>query len=148
MSYRTNCRHDGARSFPSTISAVGDRCPQTRSDPYHAEQPLRWLTTREWDHFYKAALVAKQQLDAVLQCTYSGWWCLDAKERLLDELAREADPRKRRAIIDRIQVLFYEDVGRIKLGDLFWLSVVRKELRGYFRSSACFCFWGAWLEKK
>jgi hypothetical protein len=38
----------------------------------------------------------------MLQCTYSGWWCLDAKERLLDELAREMDPRKRKAIIDRI----------------------------------------------
>src|SRR5262249_21397270 len=119
-------------------------------------QPLRWLTTRERDSYYKTALVAKQQLEevgfkialqildfltnvqymnkpelfdvsswaftygadpalhAILQCTYAGWWCLDEKDRLLGELAREADPRKRKAIIDRIQVLFYEDVGRIK----------------------------------
>jgi ABC-type transport system substrate-binding protein len=70
------------------------------------------------------------------------------KERLLGELARETDPRKRKAIIDRIQVLFYEDVGRIKFGDLFHLSVVRKELRGDFRSFPAFYLWNAWLEKK
>ena len=56
--------------------------------------------------------------------------------------------RKRKAIIDRIQVLFYEDVGRIKFGDGFGLSVVRKELRGDFRSLPVFYFWNAWLEKK
>ena len=155
----------------------------------YAGQPVRWLTAREFEHHYKTALVAKQQLEEVgfkidlqvfdwapvaqrrdrpelfdvvslsapwtgldpallLRCDFSGWWCLDEKERLVVELARETDPRKRKAIIDRIQVLFYEDVGRIKFGDLFSLSVVRKELRGDFRSVPFFYFWNAWLEKK
>ena len=87
-------------------------------------------------------------LHSMFQCTFVGSWCLEEKERLLGELAREADARKRKAIIDRIQVLFYEDVGRIKFGDLFALSVVRRELRGAFRSSPQFHFWNAWLEKK
>jgi hypothetical protein len=39
-------------------------------------------------------------------------------------------------------------VGRIKFGDWFWLSVIRKELRGDFRSFPTFYFWNAWLEKK
>ena len=86
--------------------------------------------------------------NSILQCTYPGWWCHEEKERLFSELARETDPRKRKAIIDRIQVLFYEDVGRIKFGDLFTLSVVRRELRGDFRSSQFFTFSNAWLEKK
>jgi ABC-type transport system substrate-binding protein len=84
----------------------------------------------------------------MLQCSFSGWWCLEEKERLLGELARETDLRKRKAIIDRIQVLFYEDVGRIKFGDFFGLAVTRKELRGDFRSVPFFYFWNAWLEKK
>lgn len=80
-------------------------------------------------------------LHSILQCTYPGWWCLEEKERLLGELARETDARKRKTIIDRIQVLFYEDVGRIKFGDLFTLAVVRRELRGDFRSVPFFYFW-------
>ena len=56
--------------------------------------------------------------------------------------------RKRKAIIDRIQVLFYEDVGLIKFGDVFQLAVIRKELRGDFRSLPVFYLWNAWLEKK
>ena len=80
---------------------------------------------------------------------FSGWWCLEEKERLLVELARETDARKRKGIIDRVQTLFYEDVGQIKFGDLYSLAVVRKELRGDFRSTPLTAFfWNAWLEKK
>jgi len=86
-------------------------------------------------------------LHAIFQCNYPGWWCLEEKERLLGELAREMDLRKRKATIDRIQVLFYEDVGHIKFGDLFGLEVTRKTLRGDFRSFPFFYFWNAWLEK-
>jgi peptide/nickel transport system substrate-binding protein len=87
-------------------------------------------------------------LSNIVQCTSVTAWCLEEKERLLRDLARETDLRKRKAIIDRIQVLFYEDVGRIKFGDLLGLSVVRRELRGDFRSDPFFYFWNAWLEKK
>ena len=155
----------------------------------YAGQPVRWLTTKEFEQHYKTALVAKQQLEEVgftidlqvldwatlahrrdrpelfdvvslstpwtgldpalmVRCNFSGWWCLDEKERLVDELARETDARKRKAIIDRIQILFYEDVGGIKFGDMFSLALVRRELRGDFRSSQFFYFWNAWLEKK
>jgi peptide/nickel transport system substrate-binding protein len=87
-------------------------------------------------------------LSGLVQCNWPGWWCLEEKDRLLGELARETDLRKRKAIIDRIQVLFYEGVGRIKFGDFFTMAVVRKELRGDFRSVPFFYFWNAWLEKK
>jgi hypothetical protein len=40
-------------------------------------------------------------------------------------------------------------VGQIKFGDLYNLAVVRRELRGDFRSTAFTpFFWNAWLEKK
>ena len=95
-------------------------------------------------------LVLDPALHQMLQCTAAGagWWCLEEKNRLLGDLARETDPRKRKAIIDRIQALFYEDVGQIKFGDVFGLEVTRKELRGDFRSFPFFYFWNAWLEKK
>jgi hypothetical protein len=50
--------------------------------------------------------------------------------------------------VPHIQVLFYEDVERIKFGDLVGVHVVRKELRGDFRSNPFFYFWNAWLDKK
>ena len=169
-----------------------DKTQRLLKEAGYAGQPVRWLTTQEYAHMYKTALVAKQQLEEVgfkidlqvldwatvvqrrskpelfdvfstgfdpelgldpalhqmIQCAFPGWWCLEEKERLLGELTRETDLRKRKAIIDRIQVLFYEDVGRIKFGDVFALAVVRKELRGDFRSVPLTYFWNAWLEKK
>ena len=168
-----------------------DKARRLLKEAGYTGQPVRWLTTQEYEHMYKSALVAKQQLEDVgfkidlqvldwatlvqrsnkpelfdvasngvvwsgldpalsgsVQCTSSGWWCLQEKERLHGELARETDLRKRKAIIERIQVLFYEDVGRIKFGDFFGLHVVRKELRGGFRSVPFTYFWNAWLEKK
>ena len=156
----------------------------------YAGQPVRWLTTREYEYMYKTALVAKSQLEEVgfkidlqvvdwatlvqrrnkpelfdvfstaspwgfdpalhpiLQCDWPGWWCHEEKDRLLVPLARETDARKRLGLIERIQTIFYEDVGSIKFGDQFGLDVVRKELRGDFRSFPVFFFWNAWLETK
>jgi peptide/nickel transport system substrate-binding protein len=82
-----------------------------------------------------------------LQCDWPGWWCHDEKDRLLVELGREADVKKRQAIIDRIQAIFYEDVGRIKFGDAFVFHVARKDLRGEFRTAPHLHFWNAWLAK-
>jgi peptide/nickel transport system substrate-binding protein len=81
-----------------------------------------------------------------IQCNWPGWWCNEEKDRLIADLARESDPKKRRAVIDRIQAIFYEDVGRIKFGDYFLLDVVRKDVRG-FRSTPELFFWNAWLAK-
>jgi len=39
------------------------------------------------------------------------------------ELGRETDIKKRRAIVERVQAIFYEDVGRIKFGDAFTFHV-------------------------
>jgi peptide/nickel transport system substrate-binding protein len=154
----------------------------------YAGQPIRWVTTKEYEWMYKSALVSKQQLEAVgfvidlqvvdwatlvqsrnkpeafdifstgfaftadpalatsLQCSWPGWWCSEEKDRLMADLAREVDPRKRRALIERLQAIFYDDVGRVKLGDYFSLDAVRKELRG-FKSTPELFFWNAWLAK-
>jgi peptide/nickel transport system substrate-binding protein len=61
-------------------------------------------------------------------------------------MARETDPKKRRAIIEKVQALFYEDVGRIKIGDYFDLLVTRKEVRG-FKPGPYLFFWNAWIAK-
>ncbi|OLC15931.1 MAG: hypothetical protein AUH29_06555 [Candidatus Rokubacteria bacterium 13_1_40CM_69_27] len=53
------------------------------------------------------------------------------ENRLMDALHREVDPRKRRALWERVQQLFYEDAGRIKFGDYASLEAVRREVKGF-----------------
>jgi peptide/nickel transport system substrate-binding protein len=152
-------------------------------------EPVRWLTTREYEWMYKNALVARQQLEeagftidlqvsdwatlvqrrnkpelwevfstaflfladpalaASIKCDWPGWWCHEEKDRLVAELGREADPGRRKALVDRIQALFYEEVGHVKFGDAFGLDVARRELRGEFRGSPVLHFWNAWVER-
>ena len=153
----------------------------------YAGQPVRWITTREYQWMYKNAIVAKQQLEAAgfkidlqvvdwatlvqrrnkpelfdvfstgitlnpepafatsVACNWPGWWCAEEKEKLMEALARESDPRKRKAIWEKIQQIFYEDVGRIKFGDAFGLVAYRKELQG-FRPTNEANFWNVWLK--
>jgi peptide/nickel transport system substrate-binding protein len=193
-------RLDGAVGFPeqtlwySTAGLAGynqrdkEKARRLLKESGYTGQPVRWITTREYDWMYKTALVSKQQLEEVgfkidlqvldwatlvqrrnkpelfdvfstgftftadpalataLQCGWPGSWCHEEKERLLQELARESDAKKRKALIDRIQTIFYDDVGRIKFGDYFLLDVIRKDLRG-FRSTPELYFWNAWLAR-
>jgi peptide/nickel transport system substrate-binding protein len=190
-------RVDGALYFPEagvfhTQSGVTgynlrnrERARALLKEAGYAGQPVRWITTKEYDYMYNSALVARQQMEEVgfkvdlqvldwatvvqrrskpeawdlfttgiaftpdpaltsnLQCDWPGWWCHEEKERLLAELIRESDPRKRRALIERIQAVFYDDVGRIKMGDFFILYATR-DLKG-FQGSPFLHFWNAWL---
>ena len=165
-----------------------EKAKKLLKDAGYSGQPVRWITTKEYEYMYKHALVAKQQLEAVglkidlqvvdwatlvqrrnkpelydifstaitfnpepglntgVQCNWPGWWCLEDKEQWLDSVSRETDPRKRKAMWDKVQVLFYEDVGRIKLGDWFGLLVHRKDVRGYQTSNEQ-AFFNVWLAK-
>jgi peptide/nickel transport system substrate-binding protein len=157
-------------------------------DAGYVGQPVRWVTTKEYEWMYKNALVARQQLEEAgfkidlqvvdwatlvqrrnkpelwdvfstgftfgpepalitsAQCNWPGWWCLEEKERALEALARETDVKKRRAQLERVQQLFYEDVGRIKFGDYFSLDVVRKDVRN-FPALPWTAFWNVWLAR-
>jgi len=193
-------RLDGGLFFPEQVAFYStsglaaynqrdkDKARRLLKEAGYAGQPVRWITTREYEWMYKTALVAKQQLETAgfvvdlqvldwatlvqrrnkpelfdvfstgftfnadpalatsLQCAWPGGWCNEDKEKLLADLARETDVKKRRALIDRVQAIFYEDVGRVKLGDYFLLDVVRKDLRG-FQSTPELYFWNAWLAR-
>src|SRR6266478_6615800 len=157
-------------------------------DAGYAGQPVRWITTKEYEWMYKNALVARQQLEAAgfkidlqvvdwatlvqrrnkpevwdvfstgitfnpdpayntgVQCNWPGWWCHEDKDRWLDAVARESEPGRRRAMWDKVQAIFYEDVGRVKFGDFFTLEVSRKELHGYHPTGEM-AFWNVWLSK-
>jgi peptide/nickel transport system substrate-binding protein len=152
----------------------------------YAAQPVRWLTTKEYQWMYKNALVASQQLQEAgfkldlqvvdwatlvqrrskpelwdvfstgitfnpepafatgVLCNWPGWWCHEDKEQWMETLQRESDPRKRRAMWEKVQTIFYEDVGRVKFGDSFALEAVRREVQG-FRPTNELNLWNVWL---
>lgn len=197
--HKAFARVDGALYFPEqglfhTQGGVTgynlknkDRARALLKEAGYSGQPVRWITTKEYDYMYNSAVVAKQQMEEVgfkvdlqvldwatlvqrrgkpelwdifttgitftpdpaltsnLQCNWPGWWCHEEKERLLAELIREGDPRKRRAVIERIQAVFYEDVGRIKMGDLFTMYGSR-DLRG-FQAGPFLHFWNVSLTR-
>ena len=164
-----------------------DRARALLKEAGYTGQPVRWITTKEYDYMYTSALVARQQMEEVgfkvdlqvldwatvvqrrskpelwdlfttgitfgpdpaltsnLQCDWPGWWCHEEKERLLAELIREGDPKKRRVLIERIQAVFYEDVGRIKMGDIFTMYGSR-DLKG-FQGNPFLHFWNAWIAR-
>jgi ABC-type transport system substrate-binding protein len=82
-----------------------------------------------------------------LLCESPGWWCNPEKEALLQELTKESEPQKRRAIVDKVQALFYEDAARMRLGDYFRMDLRRKELRG-FEPGPRMHFWNVWLASR
>jgi peptide/nickel transport system substrate-binding protein len=155
----------------------------------YARQPLRWITTQEYDFMYKSSLVAKQQLEELgfvidlqvvdwatlnqrvakpelweayvtgyplfadpathvaFRCSFQGWWCNEEKERLVSELRQEGDLTRRKALVERVQTVFYDDVGQVKLGDYNTLDVARRDLRGEFRTAPRLYFWNSWLAR-
>jgi len=86
-------------------------------------------------------------LHVAFRCSFQGWWCNEEKERLLAELRQESDVKKRKALVERIQAIHYEDVGQVKLGDYNTLDVARRELRGEFRTAPRLYFWNSWLAR-
>jgi len=92
-------------------------------------QVLDWATVVQrrskpelWDIFTTGITFSPDPaLTSNLQCNWPGWWCHEEKERLLAELIRESDAKKRRALIER-------------------------ELKG-FSAGPFLHFWDTWLAK-
>jgi peptide/nickel transport system substrate-binding protein len=82
-----------------------------------------------------------------LLCDWPGWWCNPEKEQLFQAFTRETDVRKRHALLEKMQVLFYQDAGRLRLGDYFRLDARRREVQGY-RPGPYMHFWGVWLDAR
>jgi peptide/nickel transport system substrate-binding protein len=118
-------------------------------------QVVDWATQNQrqdkaelWDVFSTGFVFsADPALHVALRCTFAGWWCNEEKERLMTEMRGESDPKKRKAIIERVQAIYYEDVGTVKIADYFTLDAARRELRGPFRTAPRMYFWNSWLAK-
>src|SRR5207247_1845864 len=69
------------------------------------------------------------------------------KEALLQAMGREFDLKKRVAIWEKVQTIFYAEAPRIRLGDYFRLDARRKDVQGY-EPGPYMHFWNVWLERR
>jgi peptide/nickel transport system substrate-binding protein len=101
-----------------------------------------------WDAFSTAMVFdAEPSTSVQVLCEWPGWWCSPEKDQLLQGMGREPDVKKRLAMWERVQALFYEDAPRIRLGDYFRMDARRAEVQGY-QPGPYMRFWGVWLDRK
>ena len=101
-----------------------------------------------WDIFSTAfVFVPEPTVTPQVLCDWPGWWCNPEKDALLQAMGRESDVKKRQALWDKIQAVFYADAARIKVGDYFRLDARRKDVQGY-EPGPYMHFWNVWLERR
>jgi peptide/nickel transport system substrate-binding protein len=82
-----------------------------------------------------------------LTCVWPGWTCDPDILKIQDELAREVDPQKRRALWERQTRQFYEKVPVIRYGDLFGLRAVRSAVKGFNETNERIRLYNVWLDR-
>jgi peptide/nickel transport system substrate-binding protein len=83
----------------------------------------------------------------VLSCTWPGWTCDEQIQALLQEMAKETDPKKRFALWEQMHKLWYEKVPSIRYGDLHGLRAASKKLQGFNEKTERPRFYNVWLDR-
>ena len=83
----------------------------------------------------------------LLSCTWPGWTCDEDLQRLVGDMAKETDYKKRYAIWEQIHRVWYEKVPSIRYGDLHGLRAASKKLRGLNEATERPRFSNVWLDR-
>jgi peptide/nickel transport system substrate-binding protein len=78
---------------------------------------------------------------------WPGWTSDEEIVSLMNQMARETDPRKRYALWEQTTKVFYDKVPVARYGDLFGLRAMRKHVKGFNDRTERPRFWGVWLDK-
>ena len=101
-----------------------------------------------WDAFSTAfVFVPEPATSAQVLCDWPGWWCSPEKDQLLQAMGRELDFKKRYAMWEKVQTMFYAEAPRLKIGDYFRLDARRRDVAGY-EPGPYMHFWNVWLDRR
>jgi peptide/nickel transport system substrate-binding protein len=100
-----------------------------------------------WDMYSAWASFRPDPTMRNLTARATGWWEDEAKDRLLASLGAETDFKKRFALWEQVQQLFYEQVPRLKIGDSRRILVHSPKLNGIGPDELQPDFSNAWLEE-
>lgn len=77
---------------------------------------------------------------------WPGWWVSDKKDELLSKLFEETEFDPRYATWEEFQMLVYEEVPIVRVGDFFGLDIKRTALKGEKLPISSFpIFWNSWI---
>ena len=110
----------------------------------------RRFNPKEYEVFTTGIGIGAQfdpMFQAILSCAWAGWTCDEEIAKITQELARETDPKKRRALWEQQTRLWYEKVPSIRLGDLHGLRAIQKAVKGLNESTERPRFYNVWLER-
>jgi peptide/nickel transport system substrate-binding protein len=110
----------------------------------------RRFNPKEYDVFTTGIGIGAQfdpLFQAILSCTWAGWTCDEEIAKNTQELGRETDPAKRRALWEQQTRLWYEKVPSIRLGDLHGLRAMQKTVKGLNEGMERPRFYNVWLER-
>ena len=99
-----------------------------------------------WETYTASASFRPDPVMRNITKSATGWWENSEKEELLLQLQTESDFERRFEIWERIQLLFYEDVPRLKIGNIKRLLARSSLLRDIGPSEMQPEFSNAWLD--
>ena len=114
-----------------------------------------WPTVRqkienpdEWDMFFTRSIIEPEPL-AMSLFVYPGWWDTGGKNKYMQALARETEPKARAQAWENLQLLMYEEIPWILTGKHFFTGAVSTKLRAVdpafsWRANS-WVFWNAWF---
>ena len=84
-------------------------------------------------------------LHVFLNSRWPGWWESEKKDKLVDAILSESDPKKVYSLVEDLQRLVYEEVALVKIGEYFILHGSRRGVKGYASMLRPF-FFNVWIE--
>lgn len=103
----------------------------------------------KWDMFFTGFLFTVDPTGIPFmnaKGTWPGWYKSDAMAALTEEFQAKTGLQERKAVAEKMQKLFYEEVPVVKYGDAFEFVVLNQAVKGY-RNMIDITFWNTWLEK-
>jgi len=115
---------------------------------------MEWATLTDrrsnpemWDAFSTGfTFRADPTMMAVVKPTYAGWWENDELQSLLDQISLEEDFQVRYELWEQVQLLFYNEVPAVKIGDYSNLRILRDNVEGFKNLNEIF-FWNVWISQ-